>query len=341
MGMIEDLVYLGVEATPNKFYGQDGKEHDRTSTISASELGSCIRQLAYKKHGYDGPLAKRTWGAAERGNSGEAWVVEKIQLGLEAEGKGGVLLYAGKDQVTLEDQGISGTPDGLILYPDGTSYGVEIKTADPMLKLDDPKEKHVMQSELQIELWHRCTEYRPQEVLLTYFVASDYQRIHEFIIGKSEEIWVQAQARRDQLFSETNPENFLAEGAFVGDCDYCSFREGCRGSRLKKLPTSISEPLPSTIAEKLEPLAAERVVLKRQLKEEEAAVKRIDEMIKDLMSEAGTKRGQAGDFRISIALVQGRTMFDFDAMRADGIDLDDYEYKGSPHSRLTVSKPKR
>lgn len=341
MELIEKLTHLGVAAknAKNKFFRADGSQHVREEVLSASELGSCIRKTKYKK--VKAPTNKRPqkWGAAERGNSGEAWVVEVLRLGLEAEGLGGKLLYAGEEQVSLVEGDIGGTPDGLIVYPDGREYGLEIKTADPMLKLDEAREKHAIQSELQIELWHKCTPHRPTEVHLVYYNAADYSIITEFIIERNPEIWEYAK-QRAQVMWDNDPDDLLPEGAFRGDCDWCEFSDLCLSARISRLPDSVNEPLPEDILVELEPLVDERYTMKTALKMLEEDVKRVDEQIKVLMGMADSKRGNVGEYRVSIALVAGRTTYDIDMMREDGIDVEKYSSKGNPHSRLTVNRPK-
>ena len=342
MELIERLVHLGVKAKSEqqRFVTASGESLDRSRVLSASELGACIRKTKYKKIGAPTNKKPGNWGASERGNAGESWVVMILQMGLDYEGLGGKLLFAGANQISLQVDDISGTPDGLIVYPNGTkAIGLEIKTADPMLHLDEAREKHVIQAELQLELWNRTTDYIVDEVHLVYFNAANYQIITEFAIPRNPDVWKFAKQRAEHMFLN-DPEDLLPEGSFQGDCDYCQFSEICKAARLKRIPTEINEPFPDEIEEKLIPLAQQRMILKAEEKDLEWNIKSIDEQIKILMGEADSKRGTAGAYRLSLALVAGRTSYNIEAMREDGIEVSKYASVGSPHTRLTVNKPR-
>lgn len=93
--------------------------HDRSKSVGASEVFSCIRQNWFKKRGKEfgiGPDDEyiERWGATERGNIIENhYVVPALTTQLPS---GVNLLYAGGDQITLINGRTSATPDLSLIH---------------------------------------------------------------------------------------------------------------------------------------------------------------------------------------------------------------------------------
>ena len=177
--------------------------HDRSMTVGASEVGQCQRKLVYDKHNIHPDTGfVQDYGAAERGNAMEDWVVEGLQHSLPDDIQ---LLWATDEgQQTLVDKLAyqSATPDGLFvskdLFPlnvDGTDVLTncvynEIKSIDPRPYdfLKEPKHVHALQCQQGMDLVRRLTEYEPTHAVITYVNASFYSQIKTFIIPFDQKI---------------------------------------------------------------------------------------------------------------------------------------------------------
>ena len=180
-------------------------KHDRKLTVGASEVGNCIRQVYYSKHGYP-EERPQSWGPATRGNVVEAWARGRLRAaGFQVENV----------QRTLISPPLSATLDMTI---DGMP--VDLKSFDP--RIHDPvRQKHRLQLQVQMKLTGAAVGW------LLYVNASDFSDLREVELEFDPSV---AEAMRERawimLRAAEPPER---EGRWTGDCTWCPFQTECLG----------------------------------------------------------------------------------------------------------------
>ena len=180
-------------------------KHDRKQTVGASEVGNCIRQVWYSKHGYPEERAQ-SWGPATRGNVIEAWARGRLRAaGFQVENV----------QRTLISPPLSATLDMTI---DGMP--VDLKSFDP--RIHEPvRQKHRLQLQVQMRLTGAAVGW------LLYVNASDFSDLREVELEYDPSV---AEAMRERawimLRAADPPER---EGRWTGDCQWCPFQTECLG----------------------------------------------------------------------------------------------------------------
>lgn len=332
--MITNIISGTVASRETEFFKEDGSTHNRAETLGGSEIGQCLRKNYFSKsaHPTDEGYVEN-WGFFQRGHTVEDWVVDVIKDGLPDNWQ---YLYTSHDQVTLIDAPVSATPDGILITEDDQIV-VEIKSLDPRSNFNSPKEHHVEQAQLQIELFHKLTEYRPTRAILLYVNASDYSHIVEHEVERNEAMLVQAHNRAGQVFNATTPTELMAEGVWTDSCRYCGYTQSCGEAAINALPEAVqSEPFQEELVEELDQLIRDRHIAKEIQDEAKVEQKRIEEKIKIQLRRSKAAKIRANNWTISYGKVNGRRTLDTKAIEQAGIDLDPY-YKQSPASdRLTI-----
>jgi len=301
---------------------------DRSEWANASEIHGCIRRQVFAKSGTKGD--PQGWGYARRGNAVEAYVVECLTAA------NAPLLHAGADQVCLQDtaSGISGTPDGVLAFPEGW-VGIEIKSIDPRTNRNNlPKAAHVTQLKVCMGLLGTLA---PSPLLYGYLIyvdASDFDRVDVYRVDADSDILLALSGRASQILNASGVDHLDREGKRTGECKYCQFRSVCgvtvedisstrksvvRGSHLDEVAQRYLE-----VKEEADALDKERVDLRETI-------------LSDLVSR-GVSKVTVGDLLVDLQQVKGRVTLDKAAVKDAGIDLSPYEKAGAPSERLTVQR---
>ena len=200
---------------------------NRTGFINASEAGKCTRALWYAKRGVAGEV-HHPYGIFDRGHAFEHWAVTYLAAGLA--NAGGRLLYAGAQQkrLILPTERLAGTPDGLIEWCDRTETVLEIKSHGAAYNYDaGPSDMHVRQAELNIELFHEATEHRPDDALLVYGLAEDYERLAIHRVERRPAVFIEMLGKAAAAFDAASAAAVTAEGAITKQCVICAYRTRC------------------------------------------------------------------------------------------------------------------
>ncbi len=338
---------ISIKALLAAHVGANGKtwDHDRSSTVGASEVGQCLRKIWFVKN-QTPPEYKESYGARLRGDLIESHYWEP---GLRSQFSD-QLLYAGKDQKTFVDGYLSATSDGLLvgLPRDALAhYGikdmgsdclvVECKSIDPRVDLKEAKEGHKFQIQCQMGLIRRSTPYRPNYALISYTNASFLDEITEFASAFDDEIYEAAKDRALQVMTADAALDLPPEGKIAGgkECDYCPYKQACAGETAGAIPKD-EQPLGHNAITKLAALIEKEQWARAR---KEAASKRhaiTQEVIKKFLREHETRKVAWEGWSVSYFPVKGRLSLDKDAMKAAGIDLTPFEKQGPPSERLTI-----
>ena len=245
------------------------------------------------------------------------------------------LLHAGKDQITLRDDLISGTPDGVLKTPTGEYVGLEIKSIDPRSNLTKPKAAHLQQVNVQMGLWRATNKYEIDRTYLLYVNASDYEDIRVFEVEYDAALYQRQKERAKEIF-ETAPALLPAEGAYDGECRYCAFTQACGEAVLVTMPQKKNPELSDDQLDVLKALATELKQQETRLADTKALIGELKERLKVFLREADA-RSYTGDwFEISYARVKGRETLDKKALEEAGIELSPFMKKSDDSDRLTI-----
>ena len=214
MDAVKDMIMAARrdEAVAHPFPSGVAAGDNRIGFLNASEAGKCTRSLWYAKHGVAGEV-RHPYGVFDRGHAFEHWLVTYLAAGLAS--TGGRLLYAGAQQkrLMLPDCRLAGTPDGLIEWSDRSETVLEVKSHGAAYNYDSgPSEMHVRQAELNIELFHEATEHRPDDALLVYGLAEDYERLAMHRVERRPAVFIEMLGKAAAAFDALSAAAVTAEG---------------------------------------------------------------------------------------------------------------------------------
>jgi hypothetical protein len=215
------------EAVARPFPSGVAATDDRAGFLNASEAGRCSRWLWYAKHDVAGEN-HRPSGIFDRGHAFELWCTTYLAAGL-ARVKGR-LLYTGARQkrLMLSDFRLAGTPDGLIVWPDQLETVLEVKSHGAAQNYDSsPSEMHVRQAELNIELFHETTTHRPEDAIIIYGLAENYDRLALHRVERRPAVFIEALGKAAAAFNADTAAAVTAEGAVTKQCVICPYRSRC------------------------------------------------------------------------------------------------------------------
>lgn len=357
---------LDIDAMFERYMAANQKtwQHDRTKSVGASEIFSCMRGLFFKKRGKEFGFHKdadftERWGATERGN-----IIEQhfVAPALTTQCPEGVTLeWAGSDQVTLIKGRSSSTPDGLftglpkaplriraggqdIELPDFGSdcLGLEIKSIDPRATLNEERVKHRGQSQVGMGLVRDETEWKPTHWIILYFDASFLDNIKPFIVEWDERVYKAAKRRAPAIWEHDDPNAFEPEGKYTGECDHCPFATACGEavfSEIKHLDVhenSSPEAIEAVASPVEEYLAAQAAV-----KDAELAFEQAKQAVKDAMVGAGVRKVRSDAWLASWVTQKGRVTCDYKkAFKDYKIDPAAYEKEGNPIEFIKITPKK-
>jgi len=246
------------EATARPFPSGVAASDNRTGFLNASEAGRCTRWLWYDKHSVAGKT-RHPFGIFDRGHAFEHWLTTYLAAGLaRAEGR---LLYAGTKQkrLMLPDFRLAGTPDGLIEWQDRSETVLEVKSHGTAQNYDScPSEMHVRQAELNIELFHEVTAHRPEDAILVYGLAEDYERLALHRVERRPAVFVEMLGKAAAAFDADSAAAVTAEGVVTKQCVICPYRSRCTAAQAHAIPAAGTGGLDQATLRSIDRLIAAR-----------------------------------------------------------------------------------
>lgn len=323
--------------------------HDRSSTEGASGIFTCRRKRWFAQNDapHDPDYVDR-YGAKRRGDLIEAhWVVPALRRGMP---EGCRLIWAGEDQRTLVDGYISATPDGLIVNDNpfpvtvegielapGGALSVEIKSIDPRVDLREAKSEHIGQVHVQMGLIRQCTPYRPDWAIVVYVDASFLDDVNVFPVKFDPAVYAAARARATSIMLADSADALPPEGKIGGgkQCQYCPYKSRCAGVSAGIVPRDVV-PIGENLRAAFRNLVERRRIAKENVETAETDLASLEQSIRDLLRENGTRKVEGDGWSITWFPVKGRKSLDRAAVEAAGIDLSPFEREGDPAERLTI-----
>ncbi len=339
-------------------------KHDRSTTVGASEIFSCIRQIgADKRHKewglkQDEDADEESWGAMERGNIIENhFVVPALEKQLPENIKA---LYIGEGQETLVKEKNSATPDGLfvglptdepwlitvgdfeieVTDTEAGCFYLEIKSIDPRANLVEERAKHFGQTQVGLHLVRTLTEYKPRFALILYIDASFIDHINGFLVDYDPNIFDAAQGRATKVFTAKSFLELAAEGKLDDSCKYCKWTRECGEATVKQIDQYKNNKSPKEAVDKLHPLIAEAEKAKLAYEQAEKDHKAKREAVKEALKEMKVTNVKGIEWTVNLGYSEGKDSLNTSAMEADGIDVEKYKKKGNPYEILKIT-PKR
>jgi len=328
--------------------------HDRSTTVGASEVFTCLRKAAFEKRHKEwkiepDPDYRDTWGATRRGDLMENFhVVPAVTNHLP---EGATLLMAGDTQETLVFGKASATPDGLIvgLARDALSqYGIEdnitgevmfeIKSIDPRAKLDEEKGNHRGQTEMQMGLIRELTNHKPYWGIILYVNASFYDDISVFPIEFDEKVYQNGLKRANLVYDVSSAMEIRPEGKMTGDCDYCRWRFACGNATHQSIPEKMkkADEDPEAVEALVEPIT-EYFLSKVEYDAAETRFEEAKLAIKEAVAEVGKSKIKGDGWQVSYNAQAGRKTISRTLMEEAGLNPDDYTTEGPGFDKLTVT----
>lgn len=324
-------------------------KYDRRASLGASEVFQCIRKSFFEKWGYEADDDHEDdWGAAKRGDMIENhFAVPALLAILEC---GEQLLMAGDDQTTLRMGRLSATPDGLVTNAaanalaqlgiddiESDCFVAEFKSHDPRADIKEEKAVHRGQTQVQMGLLHKLTEWKPQYAVIFYFDASWLSKIKFYVVRYDPKVYAVAEKRADQVFKPgQKPEDIVAEGRIDDTCNLCKYHEECAIASKIEVPATKRKIDSQADMDALADLARRRDEAKKMQDEGEAEVKILNQEIKEFLRKFDTKGASDDRFSVSLTWNGGKKSTDLLAMQADGIDVESYQNEGNGFQTLRV-----
>jgi hypothetical protein len=340
-----------------------GWAHDRSKTIGASEIFSCMRKNFFEKRGKQfgfqpDPDFRESWGATRRGDLIENYhVVPALKHGMPEEL---TLSYVGDEQVTLVMDKNSATPDGFLTgLPKGGNIrfiagghiieienlstgclGLEFKSIDPRARLEEERAKHHGQCQVGMGMIREKTKWKPEHWLILYFDASFLDKVTPFLVNWEPQIWEAAKLRAPAIWQYDSPLAFQAEGKITGECEHCKWTQACGEATVSELLRTRNDACsdPETI-EAIRDEVNDYFAKKAALAFAEQDFNEAKDVVKAKLGELGARKIKGEDFSVTWSSQNGNTRYDVKRMAEEyGIELDEYKIEGAPFDKLTVRK---
>jgi hypothetical protein len=337
-------------------YGENSRriwDYDRKSWVGSSEVGKCLRQVAFGKlEAYEpDPEFIEGWGYQIRGNFIEDFAVRAIRAVLP---EGATLKYAGEEQETLVDEWLSATTDGVFVgmprdwladkgVPDTGHGGVvwDCKSLDPRYSSRLPKPEHTAQVQAAMGIirksyYPECPEY----AVLSYIDASDWSRCQEFVVKFDPKQYQAALDRARAIKFADDPVELPPEGKIIGggECRWCPYQRQCGDGQVASLPEDRGVRLPADAVAELKSMRDIWVKMAGAIADNTYSKALAEEAIKALLRTHGARAHKETDGSWSVvwSTVKGSNRIDTKALLAAGIDLDPFRKEGTASERLTV-----
>jgi len=117
---------------------------------------------------------------------------------------------------------------------------------------------HVRQTELNIELFHETTAHRPEDGIIIYGLAEDYERLTLHRIERRPAIFVEMLGKAAAAFDADNAAAVTAEGVVTRQCVICPYRSRCAAAQTQAIPAAGSGGLDRTTLQTIDRLIAAR-----------------------------------------------------------------------------------
>jgi hypothetical protein len=205
------------------FMRQFGEREDKPKTIRLSSIGRCLRQQAYNLLGFEQTGKQIDARAKMVFFMGDLTELAVVAL---AKAAGCQITACGKEQKTVEIDGVLGHPDGLI----------DNKTLLEIKSMSSYSFDEFQQSKIDEGYRYQCNAYMEALTLDETCIVGlnkDAGVLHEIIIHKDPDIVKDIRARITTLkaVSETTlPERPYApneDGFYPWQCRYCGFYKTC------------------------------------------------------------------------------------------------------------------
>jgi hypothetical protein len=302
MDAVKDMIMTARrdEAVAHPFPSGVAAGDNRADFLNASEAGRCTRQLWYMKHGVTGET-HLPYGVFDRGHAFEHWLVTYLAAGLAK--AGGRLLYAGAQQkrLVLHDCRLAGTPDGLVDWGAQSESVLEVKSHGAAYNYDNgPSEMHVRQAEQNIELFHEATKHRPDDALLVYGLAEDYERLAIHRVERRPAVFIEMLGKAAAAFDAASAAAVTAEGAITKQCVICAYRTRCAAAQAHAIPAAGTGGLDPAALRDIDRLVG---VHRRALEAEEEAARaraEIEEEIIARLGDAGANKVKHNGYAIKL-----------------------------------------
>jgi hypothetical protein len=290
------------EAVPRPFPFGVAASDNRTDFLNASQAGWCTRRLWYTKHGVAGEI-HHPYGIFDRGHTFEYWLTTYLGAGLAR--AGGRLLYAGTEQrrLILPEFRLAGTPDGLIEWSDRSQSVLEVKSHGTAQNYDSgPSEMHVRQAELNIELFHETTAHRPEDAIIIYGLAEDYERLTLHRVERRPAVFIEMLGKAAAAFDADNAAAVTAEGVVTKQCVICPYRIRCAAAQAHAIPAAGTGGLDQATLRSIDRLIAAR---QRAVEAEEEATQTRAEVEAEIIATltnggASTKRIKRNGYAVQL-----------------------------------------
>jgi hypothetical protein len=337
--------------------------HDRSKTIGASEVFSCMRKVFFDKRGEglgfqpDSDF-RESWGATRRGDLIENYhVVPALQHGMPEEL---TLSYVGENQVTLVLDKNSGTPDGFLTgLPKGGNIrvicgghvveihdlqtgciGLEFKSIDPRATLAEERAKHHGQCQVGMGLIREKTKWKPEHWLILYFDASFLDKMTPFLVEWEPGIWEAAKLRAPAIWEYDSPLSFQAEGKITGECAHCKWTQACGEATISEILRTRNKCCEDPeVVEAIRAEVNEFMARKAAFDLAKAEFDDAKDAVKARLAQLGERKVKGPEFSATWSYQDGTTRYDVKRIAEDhNIDLEEYKIQGAPFDKLTVRK---
>lgn len=335
---------------------------DRGMTVGASAVGQCARKVWFEKNA-DDPEAPQpdpefidSYGAKLRGTVMEdEMFVPALRLA-----HGDNFIMGGADQRTLVLDLLSATPDGLLINQprdalkhlgvediEGDCLATECKTVDPRINADSlPKEVNVFQAIVQLGLIRTLTPYKPMYALISYTDAAWWDQVREFPIRFDPAVFETAKLRARDIMLAQSANDLKPEGMIAGgkDCDYCAFTRACGSARASFVPRE-EKPLDAATTDLIANQAKLVSALEESAENYASEARTAKARLRDMLSEAGTRRVEGEGVKVRWAATKGRKSIDNKALReaaeAAGIDVSAFNRQGAEGDQIVISEVRK
>lgn len=334
------------------------EDWDRSQSVGASEVFGCHRRAYFaKREPGEAELPEEPedeeFGWSERGKYiEEKYIVPKLKVLFGAD----KCFLMGDEQKTLYDGRLSSTADGMIidqprdvlanydvpdLGKDLNEIAPEIKSFDPRVNLSQgAKPRHIGQNKVQLGLFHKATNYRPEWGILLYANASNLKDIRPFANKIDRDIYQRAKDRAEAVFDlALKAKDFKTEGKLTNECKNCPWARRCAEVDVERY-TAKAVPTPSARLEEIK----EKIVNVQKLRDEFHALEKVKkqaeaDLKEDIFALETNKVGETG-CSANLVKYNGKSSISKDLLIADGLEPEKYMTQGNPYFVLQTKVAK-
>jgi hypothetical protein len=206
----------------------------------------------------------------------------------------------------LPDFRLAGTPDGLIEWLDKSETVLEVKSHGSGQNYDaGPSEMHVRQTELNIELFHETTAHRPEDGIIVYGLAEDYERLTLHRVERRPAVFVEMLGKAAAAFDADSAAAVTAEGVVTKQCVICPYRSRCAAAQAHAIPAAGTGGLNQATLRSIDRLIAART---RAIEAEDEATRaraEVEAEITATLTNAGANKIKRNGYRVQLTPTDG------------------------------------